>query len=59
MSEAFRAEESSSNSIFNDELVFKSISSICILLGIFIIFCSLGKNGFLKACMQPSSLPES
>ena len=35
--EAFVAEVSSSYFIFNDELVFKSISSICILLGIFII----------------------
>ena len=48
MSEAFGAEESSSNFIFNDQLVFKSISSLCILLGIFIIFCSLGENGFIE-----------
>ena len=59
MLESFGAEESYSNFIFNDELVFKSISSICILLGIFIIFCSLSENGFIKASMQSSSLPKS
>lgn len=59
MSEASGTEESSSNFIFNDEFVFKSISSICILLGIFIIFCSLSENGFIKASMQFSSLAKS
>ena len=56
MSEAFGDEEISSNFIFNNELVFKSLSFICILLDIFIIFCSLSENGFIKASMQTSSL---
>ena len=56
-SEAFVSEEISSNFIFNDELVSKSISSICILLGIFIIVCSLSENALMKASMQSSSLP--
>ena len=59
MSVAFGAEESSSNSIFNDELVLMSVSTICILLGIFIIFCALSENGFIKVSMQSSSLPRS
>ena len=59
MSETFGTEESSWNFVFNDEFVLKSISSICILLGNFIIFCSLSENGFVKASMQYSSLTKS
>ena len=58
ISESFGAEESSSYFIFIDELAFKSISSICILLGIFIIFCLLRQNWFINASMQSSSLPK-
>ena len=51
MSEAFGAEEGSSNFILNDEFVFRSMSFICILLGIFIIFCSLSEYRFIKVSM--------
>ena len=49
--QAFGAEECSSYFIFNMEFVFKSISSICMLLGIFNISCSLSENGFRNAGM--------
>ena len=54
MTDVFGTEERSSNLTFNDERVFKSISSNCILLGIFIMFCSLSENGFPKASTESS-----
>ena len=59
MSEGFWTEESSPNLIFNIDIVFKSISSPCMLLGIIINFCSLSENGFINVRILSSPLTKS
>jgi len=39
--------------------LFKSLSSSSILVGVFIVFCSISNYGFINAKMQSSSFAKS